>query len=100
MRTTFTAVLVACIGLIAASTAALACGLTWGDPLRTRDAVPRPTPARAATASSVGRPGDRSGCLVIVFLPALEQRFLRALSSSRAMMSPTIVSRAWRGRTE
>src|SRR5258706_8878321 len=46
---------------MARSTASRAPSLTWGDPLTTRDAVPRPTPARAATSSRVGRPGDR-GC--------------------------------------
>src|SRR5262245_33529235 len=40
-------------------TAAFASGLTCGEPLTTRDTVPRPTPARAATSSSVGRPADR-----------------------------------------
>ncbi len=40
----------------AASTAALVCSLTLEDPLITRDTVPRPTPARTATSSRVGRP--------------------------------------------
>src|SRR5436190_23054522 len=39
---------------MARCTAARACGLTCGEPLTTRDTVPRPTPARAATWSSVG----------------------------------------------
>ncbi|GAA2628299.1 hypothetical protein Adu01nite_63750 [Paractinoplanes durhamensis] len=41
---------------MASSTAALARGLTWADPFTTRDTVPRPTPARTATSSRVGRP--------------------------------------------
>src|SRR5690606_29015936 len=40
---------------MACSTALRAFSLTFGDPLITRETVPRPTPARAATASSVGR---------------------------------------------
>src|SRR5690606_40864028 len=43
---------------IARSTAARAAGLTCGEPLTTRDTVPRPTPARAATSSRVGRPPE------------------------------------------
>ena len=39
-------------------TASWACWLTFGEPVSTRLAVPRETPARAATLSSVGaRPG-------------------------------------------
>src|SRR4051812_43626815 len=40
---------------MARSTASRDSGLTFGEPLITRETVPRPTPARAATASSVGR---------------------------------------------
>lgn len=40
----------------AASTAARVASLTRGEPLITRETVPRPTPARAATSSRVGRP--------------------------------------------
>ena len=43
-------------------------GLTCGDPFTTRDTVPRPTPARAATASRVGRPADRVRW-VVMFSP-------------------------------
>jgi hypothetical protein len=49
---------------IASSTAALALGLTCADPLTTRDTVPRPTPARSATWSRVGRPVDRDRSVV------------------------------------
>src|SRR4051812_16240075 len=45
---------------MARSTASRASGLTFGDPLTTRETVPRPTPARAATASRVGRACVRS----------------------------------------
>src|SRR5690606_411756 len=51
---------------IARSTAARAAGLTCGEPLTTRDTVPRPTPARAATSSRVGRPPERARCAVIL----------------------------------
>src|SRR5690606_24002665 len=51
---------------IARSTAARAAGLTCGDPLTTRDTVPRPTPARAATSSRVGRPPERARCAVML----------------------------------
>src|SRR5690606_39756330 len=44
---------------MAASTASRALALTLGEPLITRDTVPRPTPARAATSSSVGLPPGR-----------------------------------------
>jgi hypothetical protein len=40
---------------MACSTASRAPMLTFGEPLITRETVPRPTPARTATASSVGR---------------------------------------------
>src|SRR5690606_18928493 len=50
---------------IAFSTAWRARGLTCGEPLITRDTVPRPTPARAATWSRVGRPADRVRCVVM-----------------------------------
>src|SRR5215217_6479757 len=45
---------------MAFSTTARASGLTCGDPFTTRETVPRPTPACAATWSSVGRPADRA----------------------------------------
>src|SRR5262245_1840823 len=51
---------------MACSTAALAVGLTCGEPLTTRDTVPRPTPACAATSSSVGRPADRGRGLDVI----------------------------------
>ena len=38
-------------------TASTTCGLTFGDPLTTRDTVARLTPAAAATISSVGADG-------------------------------------------
>ncbi|GGV73579.1 hypothetical protein GCM10010512_46260 [Streptomyces thermoviolaceus subsp. thermoviolaceus] len=59
---------------MARSTAARERALTFGEPLITRETVPRPTPARAATAFSVGRrvPAvlgwDSAG--LIVHLPA------------------------------
>src|SRR6476646_5162285 len=40
---------------MARCTASRAFSLTFGEPLMTLDTVPRPTPARAATASRVGR---------------------------------------------
>ena len=40
------------------NTASRASTDTCGDPFTTRDAVPRPTPANAATSSNVGRPED------------------------------------------
>jgi len=53
-----TNVAVRCLGITKceASTAALARSLTRGEPLMTRETVPRPTPARTATSSKVGRP--------------------------------------------
>src|SRR4029453_14946516 len=46
---------------MALSTASRVLALTCVDPFITRDTVPRPTPARAATASSVGRSAGRPG---------------------------------------
>ena len=59
----------------AASTASGPSRLTCGEPLITRETVPRPTPARAATSSSVGRPADRAALarprIATVILPDL-----------------------------
>src|SRR5690606_14728777 len=45
--------------LMAASTAARVSSATLGEPLMTRETVPRPTPAWRATVSRVGRPALR-----------------------------------------
>jgi hypothetical protein len=47
-------------------TEATTSGLTWGEPLTTRETVDRETPAAAATASSVGGTARRSGVSVVM----------------------------------
>src|SRR6185369_12196410 len=59
---------------MASSTAAFADADTCGEPLTTRDTVPRPTPARAATSSRVGRPADRMRPTVTSSSPRLAVR--------------------------
>ena len=53
----------------AAGLAAMACSLTFGEPLMTRETVPRPTPARAATSSRVGLPVCRPLTAMCRFSP-------------------------------
>jgi hypothetical protein len=50
-------------------TAARAGRLTWAEPLTTRDTVPRPTFARAATSSSVGLRSAMSGLILTCGYP-------------------------------
>ncbi|GGO88817.1 hypothetical protein GCM10012280_30500 [Wenjunlia tyrosinilytica] len=66
---------------MASCTAALACSLTLGDPLMTRETVPRPTPARTATSSSVGLRPRALVCVIPAPLPGPH-------TANYAMISP------------